>query len=1094
MKLKTITFLTSLLLAIMGISLNAQINGKAFQPINSTTSNPIYFYIESASNGTVQANGLTTNARGKVIYPNGNGSKMKYGDIPSNNENALWAFIADADGVKLQNKGTSYYLIESHTASSNTTNTAVSYESIEGATNQFAIRNTNVPSYMLAWKNDLLDRWKPHLGANSMTAWYIILPKDINVAIDNATNVLANTIEGNGPNQFPTNVRATLQLEIDLAKITKNNSNATNDQKETAAMTLNDAIVTYYSFLSSGGISISEAQVIQDINFSGRGNDNEEILKINLSTKGSAETTISNLVFKMTGTTDINDVEEVKLYTTGTKTEFDARNPFTKGTILLGSTIPTNGEITLNTAGNLVEGNNHLWLTYKVKETALEGNKLDAEVISITTSEETYTFENGNPTGSREVLLRRTLVFAPGDYGSKNYRIPAICTAADNTLVTITDKRKYNSTDLPEDIDLVCRRSTDKGKTWSEPVTVAQGTGRGKGYGDAVIIKSNTGKLVALFVGGTGLWTSTPTNPIRAYSIESTDNGVTWTQPKDITSQIYGAECSDPQRSQWKGMFFGSGQGLCTKNGRLMVVCAANIPGENGLHNYTVYSDDDGATWKVSNRAITGGDEAKVIELNNGDILMSSRTSGNRLWAKSTDGGVNWGQKNSWSEIWGNACDADIVRYTSTENGYDKNRILHTLPNASDRRNVTMWISYDEAETWPIKKTICSEKSAYSSITILDDGTIGVYLEEDDSTPYKMYFLNFSLNWLTNGSDSFTPKGTELVKAPVISPEGGRYGDSQSITITSATEGATIYYTTDGSTPNTNSNLYTAPFELDHSATIKAIAIKTGMANSVVVSNSYTIGWLIPEQIVAVGNDRYAVSITTTNADKNNINYSASTAPASHYIYHNSETIEAKAGSNFTLNLEALKNQGDGFQWCQVIILADWNRDFTFTEDERIAIIGNRTANNGNTTLSISQNITIPTNANTEAPTRLRVVYTDGWRSTSYKDLGEDPVHKGRMYDLNLKITPNSPSSVENSKLNNFVISSNFVKDSINILFQESNNYSISIFSTQGRIIEEIDFSGNEALLNFSHYEAGIYLIKIKNSQGVQDTVKVIKQ
>lgn len=137
---------------------------------------------------------------------------------------------------------------------------------------------------------------------------------------------------------------------------------------------------------------------------------------------------------------------------------------------------------------------------------------------------------------------------------------------------------------------------------------------------------------------------------------------------------------------------------------------------------------------------------------------MSSRATGNRIWAKSTDAGVNWGIRNYWTDIWGNACDADIVRYTSTKDGYDKNRLLHTLPNASNRTNVTMWISYDEGTSWPIKKTLCSRTSAYSSITILPDGTIGVYLEEDESVPYTMYFLNFSLGWLTDGKDKFIPK------------------------------------------------------------------------------------------------------------------------------------------------------------------------------------------------------------------------------------------------------------------------------------------------------------------------------------------------
>ncbi len=442
-----------------------------------------------------------------------------------------------------------------------------------------------------------------------------------------------------------------------------------------------DATLFNFPVITPGNITITKADVMQDINFTGRGNDNEEILKIKLTTNGNENVRINNLKLKITGTTDINDIEKIKIYTTKDNDKFDPRNPVAKGAVLIGSTNPSNEEITVSTTDSLYQSINYIWVTYKIKETAKEGNKVDAEVVSITTETETFNFTNGNPNGAREILLTRKLIFAPGDYNSTNYRIPAICTAKDGTLITLTDKRKYSHVDLPEDIDIVCKRSTDNGKTWSEPIMVAQGKGKGKGFGDAAIVKTNSDKIVALFVGGPGLWKSTPQNPLRTYMVSSDDNGLTWTAPKDITSQIYGSECSDVERSKWKGLFFGSGHMLCTKNGRLMAVVAVKVPDENGLQNYVVYSDDEGEIWKVSKRAITGGDEAKVVELNNGDILMSSRTSGNRLWAKSTDGGITWGAKNSWSEIWGNACDADIIKFTSTNDGFKKNRMLHTLPN-----------------------------------------------------------------------------------------------------------------------------------------------------------------------------------------------------------------------------------------------------------------------------------------------------------------------------------------------------------------------------------------------------------------------------
>ena len=79
------------------------------------------------------------------------------------------------------------------------------------------------------------------------------------------------------------------------------------------------------------------------------------------------------------------------------------------------------------------------------------------------------------------------------------------------------------------------------------------------------------------------------------------------------------------------------------------------------------------------------------------------------------------------------------------------------------------------------------------------------------------------------------------VKEPVISLVSGTYVGTQSVTITCNTEGATIYYTTDGTDPTTTSTEYTGAITIDKTTTLKAIAIKNGMTNSTIVSASYTI-------------------------------------------------------------------------------------------------------------------------------------------------------------------------------------------------------------------------------------------------------------
>ena len=57
-----------------------------------------------------------------------------------------------------------------------------------------------------------------------------------------------------------------------------------------------------------------------------------------------------------------------------------------------------------------------------------------------------------------DTLFTRTEIYHPGDYSSTNYRIPAVITAKDGSIVAVTDKRKYNEGDLPQDIDIVCNQ------------------------------------------------------------------------------------------------------------------------------------------------------------------------------------------------------------------------------------------------------------------------------------------------------------------------------------------------------------------------------------------------------------------------------------------------------------------------------------------------------------------------------------------------------------------------------------------------------------------------------------------------------------
>jgi hypothetical protein len=107
----------------------------------------------------------------------------------------------------------------------------------------------------------------------------------------------------------------------------------------------------------------------------------------------------------------------------------------------------------------------------------------------------------------------------------------------------------------------------------------------------------------------------------------------------------------------------------------------------------------------------------------------------------------------------------------------------------------------------------------------------------------------------------------QLVATPTFSPAGGTYTGSVTVTIGDATSGATIYYTTDGSTPTTSSAIYTGPLTFTQATTLKAMAAKSGMTSSAVASAVYTIQQLVATPTLSPAGGTYTVSVTVTIGD-----------------------------------------------------------------------------------------------------------------------------------------------------------------------------------------------------------------------------------
>lgn len=497
----------------------------------------------------------------------------------------------------------------------------------------------------------------------------------------------------------------------------------------------------------------------------GRGSS-EAILSFNVRTTDTENPhRLKGINIDLKGSTNITDITALKIYSQNTDDRFKPET----ATLCASVTDISSDDIHIAFDKPLSSGNNYFYIVASVRNNAYEGNRINIRLLSLESTIGFCTLSQNEAGGTTEIILERKLLFAPGDEGSKYYRIPALATAADGSLIMVADKRWTQLNDLPSHIDIVAKRSEDKGKTWSATSIVAGADDDSKGYGDPLlIVDKKTGDILCIYAFGQGLWQSTASDPIRIGLSRSKDNGKTWSPTEDITSQIYGAECKDPVRRNWHGAFAASGRGLQLKDGRLMFVLAVRTPDTRpwvgNLSNYVCYSDDGGKTWAVSeNAATSAGDEAKLVELNNGNIMMSIRSSKNRTFSISTNRGVNWSKASKNTDLKEPACNGDILNYASILGLRNKSCILHSLPNDTIiRQNVSIAVSYDEGATWPIKKTICPGYSAYSTMTVLPDGTIGIVVEEgkwDKNLPgedgFSLYFMRFSLDWITNGTDRY---------------------------------------------------------------------------------------------------------------------------------------------------------------------------------------------------------------------------------------------------------------------------------------------------------------------------------------------------
>jgi sialidase-1 len=355
-------------------------------------------------------------------------------------------------------------------------------------------------------------------------------------------------------------------------------------------------------------------------------------------------------------------------------------------------------------------------------------------------------------------------VFDPGDTYATT-RIPALVVSAKGTLLAFCEARANKTSDWA-DIDLLLRRSADGGKTW-EPFKVIVPREVSKPLGNPTPIVDRDGTIHLLF----------QRNYARAYYMRSNDDGVTWSEPADIT---YAFEAFHPEYN-WKVLAPGPGHSIQLRSDRLLVpvwLCEPNpsIPG--GDHRpsciATIYSDDHGKTWKRGEIIAGNGDEYKnpsetmALELSDGRVMLNIRNESEKRRRLVTYSGTGIGQ---WTKpvydtsLFEPVCMASIIRVPARKKG--KSLLVFVNPDTKHllkggqqkagvklnlRQNLTAKVSHDEGKTWATRKVVEEGFAGYSDLATGADGTLYCLYETNQGTEgwrYRIVLKRFPRQWLT---------------------------------------------------------------------------------------------------------------------------------------------------------------------------------------------------------------------------------------------------------------------------------------------------------------------------------------------------------
>ena len=338
-------------------------------------------------------------------------------------------------------------------------------------------------------------------------------------------------------------------------------------------------------------------------------------------------------------------------------------------------------------------------------------------------------------------------VFSAGEGGYHCFRIPALIVTPKGTVLAFSEARESSCRD-DADIDLVMKRSLDAGTSWGK-LEVLLDDGDLSVNQPAPILDHITGEVILVFC----------KNNQRVFATRSSDDGVSWTPPTEITHEV-----KDPA---WSYIGAGPGHGIQLASGRLLVPGWGDTsPGPKTWRpanwgkvqfSYVMYSDDHGRTWHRGDPLdINLSDESTVVETADGSIYMNMRSRRNkrmRAYAWSNDAGLTWSRVEFDERLPEPSVQGSVIRFTDAKE-HGKNRVLLVHPSSqTERSKLTVRLSYDECRTWPVAKVIHAGSAAYSDLAIGPGKTVLCLYEAEEYS--KLVLARFNLAWLTDGADRF---------------------------------------------------------------------------------------------------------------------------------------------------------------------------------------------------------------------------------------------------------------------------------------------------------------------------------------------------